>query len=616
MKKQSLRNVGRFWGVQDDESKWMNEAINPPPPKESVEQKFVRHKDLQHVLKTIILALHREILPPPFAKPFQFPTSKITNGGSVPKKYYPDAVWELEKKYFTDELQQQAEREYRKQLHESTANATFATPDATRYCFDRHERLSGGRISKAVVTGKGRGRVNHSEPWRAPNFDPDQVNCRTRNAKKTSTKPHYTWAHAEKRAVQNKFKRCEHLLEVMNRERRLDVEREVKLLRPDLTNHDKAEIAKERAKAADKIMDILLEYKMISITENAEYLMHTLQEYKLEQEDIARGDTASSRSVGGGRSVKSAGTLAVQSEVPSFDDTSLGAASDKLDFELKALYSAKYPRKYANANITGNKKQFRRKKPRRKQVKTKKPKPMFNIIKESDGSDRGVIRRAMPTSTSYAAEKILLDLDRRGLHTLPLPPEHRQAGHIGQRKPYSMHFERHFDPWDGYLGQEDPRDEFGLVKSGFRTKLSDPDAKNAASGSTKAGGAKFHLEQVYRSPHRSGYTGRPRPYHLKVSELVRIVLSKIHVVTHCYCALFWLAGKASRPNWRAGGKESSRKDQRICVDLSRLFSQVLCNYLLHFLRSLFALLSFNYIQYMTVQVTTERRSDSTLGESA
>ena len=570
MKKESLRTVGEFWGVQDEESKWMDEALNPPPPEETAAQKFVRHKDLQDVLKTIILALHREILPNANgSKPFQFPKSKMTNGGPVPKQYFPDAVWKLEKDYFTAEVQKQAEREYRKKLHESTANATFATPDALRYAFDRHERLSGGRLSKKKKLGPGGvpvGHVKHDEPWRAPDFDPDQINCRTRNLRGTTTRSHYTWAHAEKRAVDNKFKRCEHLLEVMNRERRADIARDVRLLRPDLTNHDKAAIAKERATAADKIMDILLEYKMISITENAGYLMHTLKEYKLEQDTIADDMTMSSTGGGGGgggggnagKSV-GGGTVTAQSEIPSFDDASLQAASDNLDFELKAIYSAKYPRKYVNTNIAGsaprakNKKKKTSSNSRRKQ---RKPKPMYHVIKESNGSDRGVIRRPMPTSKSYAAEKILLDLDRRGLHTLPLPPEHRLAGNVRQNKPYSMHFERHFDVWDGYLGEEDPRDQFGLVKKGFRTKLKESGSsaststrKSRSEGSSRTlvnanftnsrgqallgdggggggaqlarmpkkthDGAVFSLEQVYQSPHRNGVTGRPRPYHLK-----------------------------------------------------------------------------------------------------
>ena len=145
---------------------------------------------------------------------------------------------------------------------------------------------------------------------------------------------------------------------------------------------------------------------------------------------------------------------------------------------------------------------------------------MYNVLKESDGSDRGVIRRPMPTSTSYAAEKILLDLDRRGLHTLPLPPEHRMAGNVHQRKPYSMHFERHFDVWDGYLGQEDPRDAFNMVQQKFRTKVPEPaevhqqTAKLSNVKGARNGGALFKLEQVYQSPHRNGVTGRPRPYYL------------------------------------------------------------------------------------------------------
>ena len=560
MKKESLRTVGQFWGMQDEESKWMDEALNPPPPKETAEQKFVRHRDLQHVLKTIILALHREILPNPDIKLFQFPKSKINNGGPVPKQYYPDSVWALEKKYFTAEVQKQAERQYRLQLHEATANTTFATPDATRYCFDRHQRLNGGRLldSKAQTAS----RVNHTEPWRGPDFDPDQINCRTRNLKSTTTKSHYTWAHAEKRAVDHKFKRCEHLLEVMNRERRLDIARDVRLLAPDLTTHDRAEIAKERATAADMIMDILLEYKMTSITENAEYLMHTLKEYKLEQDNLSEdvGETGSvgGASVGGaGGGGGSVSGLTVQSETPSFDDASLSKASEKLNFEMKALYSAKLPRKLVNANILGKAPlQPAKKNPSKPRVK--KIKPMYDVIQESDGSDRGVVRRPMPQSKSYAAELILLDLDRRGLHTLPLPPEHRLAGGIKQHKPYSMHFERHFDVWDGYLGQEDPRDQFGLVKKGFRTKLPPPDvvattsaggssptnddsrtkkakqqqqqqqqqrAKSSSASSTSSDrggsggintGAEFHLEQVYQSPHRSGVTGRPRPYYLKV----------------------------------------------------------------------------------------------------
>ncbi len=506
MQKKSLRTVGEFWGVQDDESKWMDEALRPPPREETVEEKFVRHADLQHVLKTIILALHREILPNPNRKPFQFPRSKINNGGPEPEKYYPEAVWNLEKDYFTGELQKQAEREYRQQLSDSTSSATFATPDALRYCFDRHERLSGGRVNKALVTGKAPGRVDHNEPWRDPNFDPDQVNCRTRNLKSTTTRPHYTWAHAEKRAVEGKFHRCQHLLEVMNRERRLDIARDVRLLQPDVTTHDKAEVAKERAKAADNIMDVLLEYKMVSITENAEYLMHALKEYMLEQTTLfadrtANASTAASSSPSvravrsGAASVASSSTaLEVQSELPSFDDAVLQSASDKLDFEMKAIYSAKYPRKYLNANITGDKdpnaaRQERKAKQQaaeqqRLSQQTRKQRPMYNVLKESDGSDRDVLRRPMPVSKSYAAEKILLDLDRRGLHTLPLPPEHRLAGDIHQRKPYSMHFERHFDVWDGYLGQEDPRDRFNLVQQGFRTKLEEDTAPggDAASG--------------------------------------------------------------------------------------------------------------------------------------
>lgn len=451
VKKASFHEVGKYWGVKDLETQWFQEDYDPPPPPETMAAKFGRHKDLQHVLKALITAVHREVLPNPVSKLFQGARSKITTTGRLPKDYYTDKAWELDKKYFTEELERKAQREYQQNLRDSTKTTTYATADSLRYAFDRFERPWGGKINKKLLPGaRVKGRVRHSDKWHHPDFDPGQVNCRLRDKQRTTTGNHFTWAHSERKALDQKFKRCEHLLDLMRRERDKDLQRDLELLDPAVSNHARARIAKERADAADNVMSIMSSYHLISNAELAGYLLHTLLEYRTRQELEAEEAGA---------------------ETTAKFDTEMAQKSVKAEREA-LTYALPYPRAPKrmhphDATTLKLRRKARKEKLRRKRELAERT--YRGAVMPEATTDRGVLRRPMPTAKSYAAEKILLDLDQRGLWNIPSPPKHRDTGHLVAGKPYSTIFEAHVDRWDGFhqgqrYGKHDPLDKFGLIR--------------------------------------------------------------------------------------------------------------------------------------------------------
>lgn len=229
---------------------------------------FERYGGLLNVLAALITIVRREMLTNPvgMGRPFENPT------GTPSSSQVPEAVWKEDKAYFL-KLRESRERV------DAVSNSplrTFAPVDDFSYLFDRR------------IKYKTKSTQNKHLPWVSvtarSSLVRDMLQKRTSKPKRRTVRE--GWAKMQAQTWKSRRECAEHLVHTLESEQVKEMKRAAQIARS--SKHEDhtsilVNIAKERADAADKIMRMLHNYKLVKSTEMAKYLKHTLSGYKDKQ---------------------------------------------------------------------------------------------------------------------------------------------------------------------------------------------------------------------------------------------------------------------------------------------------------------------------------------------